>query len=383
MNVIPLDDGSLELVGALDVDLTPTGRVPRRLPAWTRAQIPDLFMEAMVQMPSGVRVRFATDSTALEVDVMLTLIRQVPRELRPAVFDLVVDGQLAGQVATATGNVFNLGAGGPTDIEFVPGEPATIRFAGLKTGSKVMELWLPQGSVVELRSVRVEDGASVEPAPAATGSRWVHYGSSISHCFEAESPTTTWPAVAAHQAGVQLHSLGLAGQCMLDQFVARTIRDLPADRISLKVGINVVNGDTLRDRTFGPAVHGFLDTIREGQPETPILLVSPIYCPSTEDKPGPTIAGPDGRFIAIEGLEEMRATCLTLSRIREMLAAIVALRRDAGDGNLHYLNGLELFGLDDAGDLPDDLHPNAGGYLRMGTRFATLAFGPGGPLALG
>ncbi|MYB39286.1 MAG: GDSL family lipase, partial [Gammaproteobacteria bacterium] len=36
----------------------------------------------------------------------------------------------------------------------------------------------------------------------------------------------------------------------------------------------------------------------------------------------------------------------------------------------HYVDGLTLFGAADAGDLPDDLHPNPAGYIRMGGRFA-------------
>jgi hypothetical protein len=44
------------------------------------------------------------------------------------------------------------------------------------------------------------------------------------------------------------------------------IRDAPADLITLKVGINLVNADSMRERTFRPAVHAFLDTIREGIP---------------------------------------------------------------------------------------------------------------------
>jgi hypothetical protein len=151
----------------------------------------------------------------------------------------------------------------------------------------------------------------------------------------------------------------------------------------MKVGINVVNGDTMRERTFGPALHGFLDTIRESRPTTPILVVSPIHCPPAETRPGPTIPTGDGRWTTVEGLEDLRTTCLTLEKVRAAIAAIVEQRRALGDPNLHYLDGLELFGPDDAQDLPDDLHPNAAGYARMGVRFATLAFGPGRPLADG
>ena len=51
---------------------------------------------------------------------------------------------------------------------------------------------------------------------------------------------------------------------------------------------------------------------------------------------------------------------LTLRRIRELEAEIVAARQAAGDANLHLLQGPDLFGPDDVGDLPDGLHPNAG-----------------------
>jgi hypothetical protein len=381
MQDIPLVGGPVEMVGALDIERTPTGLVPRRLPAWTRPQIPDLFMDVMVGIPSGVRLRFVTDSTSIHLDVMLTLIRQMPRPLRPAMFDLVIDGTLQHQYGTTEGNVITVVGLGPTDITFGVGEQTTIHFDGLHSGQKLIELWLPQATSVELRAMRVDPGATALAASEHDGLRWVHYGSSISHCFEAESPTGTWPAVAARDAGVDLLSLGFAGQCMLDQFVARTIRDLPADVISLKVGINIVNGDTMRERAFGSAVHGFLDTVRDGHPHTPILLVSPIFCPSAEDRPGPTIPGPDGRFVTLDGSQDLRHTCMTLRKIRATLAAIVQSRVGLGDIHLHHLDGLQLFGADDAADLPDDLHPNAAGYARMGHRFTQFAFGPQGPFA--
>ena len=283
MREVVLDGGPVELVGALDVDRSATGITPRRLPAWTRPQIPDIVMDVIVQMPSGVRLRFRSDTTTIELDVMVTLLQILPRPLVPAVFDTTVDGELVHQAPTTEGTLLRLDLADPTALAVVPGEPTTIRIEGLPAGSKVIEIWLPQASTVELRGLRVDDAAATEVAPSSER-RWVHHGSSISHCMEAASPTGTWPAVAASIGGVSLRNLGFAGQCMLDPFVARTIRDLPADVISLKVGINLVNGDTMRDRTFGPALHGFLDTIREGHPTTPLLVVSPIYCPSAETR---------------------------------------------------------------------------------------------------
>ncbi|MDD0857936.1 SGNH/GDSL hydrolase family protein [Arthrobacter alpinus] len=96
-----------------------------------------------------------------------------------------------------------------------------------------------------------------------------------------------WPALAARLGGMELTNLGFGGSALLDPFTARTMRDTPADAISIKMGINIVNLDLMRLRAFGPAVHGFLDTLRDGHPETPLLVVSPVFCGIHEDTPGP------------------------------------------------------------------------------------------------
>ncbi len=385
---IDLEGGPVTVVGALDFDRTPTGISPRRLPDWTRPQIPDLFMHSMVGMGSGVRLSFTTDADVVELDVLVTGFRVVGTTASRPVFQLVsnaADGTADGVRSVRTEVAddyqrFVLDHADPLNVGFEPGEPATIRFAGLGDATKVVELWLPHAASTELRALRIPADATASPTAPSGRPRWLHYGSSISHCMEAETPTEIWPAVAATAAGVDLFSLGLAGQCQLDQFVARTIRDLRADVISLKVGINIVNGDVMRERAFVPAVHGFLDTVREGHPDTPILVVSPIFCPSAEDTPGPTLMAADGGFDTVGGMEAIRSGCLTLRRIRELLAEIVAGRVERGDGHLAYLDGLALFGADDASDLPDRLHPNNAGYARMGARFAALAFGDSGGL---
>ena len=139
---------------------------------------------------------------------------------------------------------------------------------------------------------------------------WLHHGSSISHGSDAASPSATWPALAAAHGGVELINLGLGGSALLDPFTARTLRDTAADLISVKIGINLVNPDLMRLRAFMPAVHGFLDTIRDGHPTTPLLVVSPIYCPIHEDTPGPgaSISTPAGRAGQVYGHRRSRRT---------------------------------------------------------------------------
>ena len=374
-------DESIVIVGALDADVTDTGISPRRLPAWTRAQLPDVLVDAVVAMTSGVRLSFRTTSSTVELDMKLATFRYTHEEPRPVVVQLIVDRGEPIDASTTDADLFVIDRTRPDEITFEPGGVATLRFEGLGEHDKQCEIWLPHASSVELRGLRIEADSSLSEPDEPDRPRWLHYGSSISHCLEADVPTGTWPAVAARAGGVELHSLGLAGQAMLDQFVARTIRDIRADLISLKVGINIVNGDTMRERAFGPAVHGFLDTVRDGHPTTPILLVSPIVCPMAEDHPGPTLPAKDGKFVVMTGPPEIRVGCLTLVRIRELLAGIVESRRGLGDTNLHYLDGLTLFGTDDVDLLVDGLHPNAAGYRLIGARFAEAAFADGGPLA--
>jgi lysophospholipase L1-like esterase len=163
-------------------------------------------------------------------------------------------------------------------------------------------------------------------------------------------------------------NFGFAGECQLDGFAARSIANTPADFISLKLGINLVNADSMRERAFIPAVHSLLDTIREKHPTTPILIISPIWCPFHETTPGPIMIDGDSLF-AKERPAELAGGVLTLVRIREILEEVVSKRADK---NLHYMNGLELMNEGDVDLMPDKLHPNSAGYRLMAERFAKL-----------
>ncbi len=359
--------------GAVELERTDRGLLPHRLPAWARAQTDDPQLHLVEVQPSGVRLALRTTATRLELDVLPTKRRYPGTPPRPdGSYDVLVDGELVEQLRASGGNVLDVDmmTGAST---FTAGEPTTLTIA-LAAGVKDVEVWLPHDEQTELVDLRAD--ADVEPMPGDRP-RWVHHGSSISHGSNATHPTGTWPAVAARLAGLDLVNLGLGGSALLDPFVARTIRDAPADLISVKLGINLVNRDLLRRRALGPAVHGWLDTIRDGHPETPIRVVSPIHCEIHEAVPGPSApdmaALAEGRMVfrAAGDPAAVAAGALTLEVVREVLAEVVEQRADP---HLSYVDGLALYGADDAArlPLPDNLHPDPATHRLIGERFAAL-----------
>ncbi|MBB5933774.1 SGNH/GDSL hydrolase family protein [Streptomyces zagrosensis] len=337
------------------------------------------------------------------------------------VYDLVVDGRLAARVSAplyahsqragdgaaagpehagadrdgqaGAGRNGRAGAdrdGGPStdrDSRTVAnrGGVVAVRFDGLSGRDQEVEIWLPHAAIVELVALRAN--APVHPPRTAgpKAPRWVHHGSSISQGAGAAGPTGAWPAVAARRAGANLVNLGLSGNALLDPFTARAIRDTHADLISVKVGINIVALDAFRLRTLGPALHGFLDTVREGHPKVPLLVVSPLYAPVVEQVPGPMYPDPDapGPGLSFRGYgdpAEIASGALTLTSIRRELGRVVAQRAET-DRHLYYLDGLALYGASDYAELPlpDQLHPDDAAQRRIGERFARIVFGPGGP----
>jgi len=372
------------LRGALDLERTEVGVLPHRLPGWARRQYDDPQLEMVEAQPSGVRLVFRTRATAIELDTRPTKRVYTGAPHPPdGVYDVLVDGRLIDQASVPGGNVLTIDlTTGATSHQ--PGEIGTVRVAGLSAEEKTVEIWLPHTETTELVALRTD--APVEPAADPGRRIWLHHGSSISHGSNATSPTGTWVVHAASLAGVEPINLGFGGSALLQPFVARTMRDTPADLISVKLGINVVNADVMRRRAFSPAVHGFLDTIREGHPTTPLLVVSPVLCPMHEDTPGPTmwdleaLSRGELRFQATGDPADIPAGKLTLTVIRDELARIV-VQRAAEDPNLHYLDGRELYGVADNAEfpLPDDLHPDGPSHQRMAERFAKLAFnGPFG-----
>jgi lysophospholipase L1-like esterase len=175
--------------------------------------------------------------------------------------------------------------------------------------------------------------------------------------------------VAARILGRSVTNLGYSGACLLDPLVARVIAEQPTEHIALEIGINIHNTAALRSRTLLPVLHGFLATIRSRRAHVPITVIGPVFGGAREES------------VVACGQEEVWEVSgdLTLGEIRGLLREAVRLLRKRGDTALTWIDGRQLFGAADAaaGGLPDGLHPDAAGQLRMGERFAVLQSGFG------
>jgi lysophospholipase L1-like esterase len=226
----------------------------------------------------------------------------------------------------------------------LPENGSAARIAGLPAGVKELELWLPHLYQFQLRGLRLAPGSRAEPARPSSRPRWIHYGSSICQGVGAASPSTTWPAVVAREAGLDLMLLAFGAACNLQPMFACLIRSLPADLITCMVGHNDLAFGGLHN--FPANLVGFIKVIREGHPRTPIVVMSPIMLPYWEQPPTP-------------GSESMPA-------YREQARHVVELLREHGDAALHYVDGLDLLG-EHRGDLYLEpslwaVHPSSEGH---------------------
>ena len=319
-NAIDADDPRISWQGAISLHRTGEWVMPWRIHYEDRAMFPPVALQERAAMPAGVRIAFNSDTA--------TLAGKIEPRTDIALLDLFCDGQFLSSVELAGQDRF--------------------AFEGLPPGEKLIELWLPQIGEFRLGELELSDGATVTPYDDPRP-RWITYGSSITHCRTAERPSQTWPAIVARKHGLNLTCLGYGGNCHLEPMIARVIRDLPADFISMKVGINVQGSGSLNLRTFGPAIIGFVEIIREKHPDTPFVVVSPIYSAPREETPN--------------------AVGFSLQGMREEVAGAVDAIQAHGDSNIHYVDGLKLFGPEHVHLLPDQLHPDAEGYKILGHNF--------------
>jgi lysophospholipase L1-like esterase len=206
-------------------------------------------------------------------------------------------------------------------------------------------VYLPEGMGPRVTGLRVTQGAV---QAASKGPTWLAYGDSITEGWLATAPALAWPAIVARRSRLDLCNLGFAGAARGENPVAEQIAAIPsADLISIAYGTNCWNRTPKSIDQVTADLAAFLEIVRGGHAEAPILVISPIVRPDAEQTPN-----------------SLGATLAELRMAMESTAA--AARR------VTVISGRELVS---ESDLVDGIHPGNEGHAAIATAVSEASEG--------
>ncbi len=204
-------------------------------------------------------------------------------------------------------------------------------------------VYFPEGMQPVIRSIAGVDG-TIEPAPAQP--RWLAYGDSIAEGWIASGPVGGWPAVAGREYELDVVNLGYAGSARGEIASAEQIARLDADVVSISHGTNCWTRVPFSAELFRENTLAFLQIVREGHPDVPIVVTSPVLRPDAEATPNRLGA--------------------TLFDLRVAMEEATFERMSDGDTALTLVRGGALLEPD---HLPDGIHPGDDGHQILAAAF--------------
>jgi hypothetical protein len=304
-------------------------RLPLRLKDVVRKEVWDL-----AQDPTGGRIRFRTDSTALAIRL------EYPHA--PGMRNMHAFGQSG--VDLYADNVYR-GTAIATQ-EAKPGkviEHVYFNRTGQPRVEREITLYLPLYMPVKVLEIGVDKEARVlPPTPFAVKKPIVFYGTSITQGGCASHPGMAYQAIVGRMLNVDTVNLGFSGNGKGEPEMARAVAEIDASCFVLDFAQNNESVEALRV-AYAP----FIETLREKYPQTPILANTPIYSASESWGPNPRLSG-----------------------MRELIRDAVSKKIAAGDRNLQLIEGTNFFGPEKGDGLVDGTHPNDLGFQWMAEAFA-------------
>ena len=270
------------------------------------------------QIPATVRLELVGDAEAVEV------------AYRTEAEDLGYRGDGAG-------TTFALWRDGALVAEekAVLGEGVVRLQAGHATDERAI-VYLPEGmrpTVLSIEGV----GGMIEPAPPQR--RWVAYGDSIAEGWVASGPSGAWPAIVGRTHRLDVCNMGYAGSARGEIVSAEHVAALDADVISIAHGTNCWTRIPFSVEMMRAGTAAFIEVVRQGHPETPIVVASPVVRPDAETTPNRLGA--------------------TLTDLRLAMEQVAQARVDSGDKRLTLVPGGDIIGPE---LLADGIHPGDEGH---------------------
>ena len=297
-------------------------RLPVRLKDTYRKEV-----WGLAQSPSGGRIRFRTNSTALAI----RLEYPEPPDMKnmhafgQSGVDLYVDGVYRNTAIA--------------DKDSKPGKiDEHTYYKDQPRVDREITLYLPLYMGVKVLGIGLDADAHIERAkPFAVGKPLVFYGTSITQGGCASRSGMSYQAILGRSLNADFVNLGFSGNGRGEPELGRAVADIDAAIFVMDFAQNNPTVESL-SQAYAP----FLETIRGKHPDTPILVITPIYASheswSHDDR--------------LEGM-------------RELIRRVAAQRIAAGDRHIEIVEGTDLLGPTRGDGLVDGTHPNDLGFQWM------------------
>jgi lysophospholipase L1-like esterase len=293
---------------------------PRANPTDTARLPTDVWNAASV--PVGVRLEVVGDAQAIDI------------AYRTSCGNLGYRGDGAG----ITFSVWRSGRKA-CEEEAVLGD-GLIRLAlGATAPDKPAIIYLPEGMQPVIQSLTAVKG---EIAPAPSLPRWLAYGDWTTQGWIASGPSQGWAAIAARKSGLNLVNMGYAGAGRGEIVSAEHIAALTAEIVTIAYGESCWTRIPHSVGMVREGFEAFVDVVRQGHPNTPVVIISPVLRPDAEDVPNKLGA--------------------TLADIRHAIESVTRDRIVGGDYALSLVAGESII---EAGHLADGIHPGDEGHKRI------------------
>ncbi len=301
-----------------------------RFPRRAETQVPPLVWR-LSKCPSGGRIRFRSDTTALAVRLAYPSLPGMRNmhAFGQAGVDAYVDGQYIASVAPRSS----------TQVE-------AFFFKNVEKRVREYTLYLPLYLGVDIQALGFEPGATISlPSAFAVDKPVVYYGTSITQGGCASRPGMSYQAILGRRLNIDFVNFGYSGSGKGEPEVARLVSEVTASCFVMDMAQNNPNAESL-EAVFLP----FIEILRARHPGTPILCTTPIY--SSSELPGTKNEGLYPEMSLLEGM-------------RDVIRRAVQSRIASGDKNIYLVEGYTLLGPDQGDGLVDGAHPNDLGFQWM------------------
>jgi lysophospholipase L1-like esterase len=298
----------------------------QRIPAHVAGKLPADTVGAG-RVPAGVRLAVTGTARGLRLRLEPGEPTPVPAPTVGDELAIWVGDELVSRVQVTTGTV---------EVELPDRAP-----------DAVVEIYLPEGKAWRVAGATPLAG---ELAAAPRGPRWVAYGDSITQGWSVSAPGLAWPSVVARTLGLDLVNLGFAGSARGELPAAVAVAESQAAVVTLAWGTNAWSSIPTDPAHIAETMRLFLTAVRQGLPDVPVIVVSPIVRPDAETTPN--------RFGA--GLAQLRTA---------IEAEVLRFASQHGDARLVLLPGLDLVSAD---QLVDGVHPGDAGHAAFAKGVAAV-----------